>query len=52
MKRGVTIWSEGLEALNLDPAKIEWKDDDSYTFEKPIPTTVSDSCEKSCLLAF
>jgi hypothetical protein len=40
MKRGVTIWSEGLEALQLDPAKIEWKDDDSFTFEKPIPTTV------------
>lgn len=40
MKRGVTIWSEGLEALQLDPASIAWKDDDSFTFEKPITTTV------------
>jgi hypothetical protein len=40
VKRGVTIWSEGLAALNLDPAKIEWQDDDSHTFPTPFNVTV------------
>jgi len=35
-KRGIAIWSEGLEALEIDAEKLEWKDDDSYTFPKPI----------------
>lgn len=39
-KRGVTIWIEGLKALDLDPAKIEWDDTDGYTFPTPFSVTV------------
>lgn len=39
-KRGVTIWIEGLKALDLDPATIAWDSTDGYTFETPLNVTV------------
>ncbi len=38
-KHGVTIWEEGLQACNIDPAKLEWKDD-AHTFEHVLPVIV------------
>ena len=39
-KRGVTIWIEGLKALDLDPKQIEWDETDGYTFPTPLNVTV------------
>ena len=40
IKRGVTVWDEVLKALQLDPATLQWNDDDSFLFDEPLNVTI------------